>query len=145
MAVLSDRINQLRDSSSSSSGGSITGSGGVGVGPSAAFDIGAPERSFSDAEDDELSAALSQRVSQIASATGSWSEADESEMRQPLTGEVRAAPPCSVERAQGETVPITNHTLGERMTCLCCGPNYGLAACAPVPEVALCSGPHPLH
>jgi hypothetical protein len=110
MAVLSDRINQLRDSGSSSSGGgsggSITGSSGVGVGPSAAFDIGAPERSFSDAEDDELSAALSQRVSQIASATGSWSEADESEMRQPLTGEVRAAPPCSVERAQGETVPI---------------------------------------
>jgi hypothetical protein len=45
--------------------------------------------SFSDAEDSEVSAALSKRIKQIATTTGEWgSSMDEEEMRQPLSGEV---------------------------------------------------------
>jgi hypothetical protein len=50
-----------------------------------------PTGSFSDADDSEVSAALSRRIKQIATTTGEWgSSMDEEEMRQPLTGEVGA-------------------------------------------------------
>lgn len=114
MSVLSDRINQLRNtptpgaSSSSSSSSAVldppsSSSGLAGIGNSALAGRGSSgsssddaTKSFSDADDDELSAALGQRIKQIATTTGEWgSSMDEQEMRQPLTGEV------SVQTAMG--------------------------------------------
>jgi hypothetical protein len=118
MSILSDRINRMRDSQSPSSssgsgsgnsalldppeqqplGSSSGGSSSSGLNlpgfssssSSAGLDAD-PSKSFSDADDDELSAALGKRISQIATTSGSWSESmDEEDMRQPLTGEVRA-------------------------------------------------------
>jgi hypothetical protein len=114
MSILSDRINQIRDSPSPSSSSSSSSSGNAAVldppdqppfnsssgasglnspgfsssSSSAGFDED-PAKSFSDADDDELSAALGKRISQIATTSGSWSESmEEEEMRQPLSGEV---------------------------------------------------------
>jgi hypothetical protein len=103
MQSLSDRIKDLQQSSStgsaSSGGAAVTDPIGSGGSSSSSINLGSslgnedllPEstRSFSDADDTELSAALGQRIRQIATSTGSYSdEVDEEEMRQPLTGPV---------------------------------------------------------
>ncbi|KAF6258579.1 hypothetical protein COO60DRAFT_1518042 [Scenedesmus sp. NREL 46B-D3] len=116
LSILSDRINRIRDSPSGSSRSSSSGSaaiidppgqqpfssdssrgsstrtssGGLSLpGSSSGAGLDAdPAKSFSDADDDELSAALGKRISQIATTSCSWSESmDEEAMRQPLTGE----------------------------------------------------------
>lgn len=100
LSILSDRINHMRDSpnpnGSSSSSNAATldpdQPGNVLWGPSSnsssSIDGIDAAKSFSDADDDELSAALGKRISQIATTTGSWSDSMEEDMRQPLTGEV---------------------------------------------------------
>lgn len=104
LSVLSDRISQLKDSQSRSPTTNSTSNAAVLEPPSSSnsssADIsnlaglgdsstGEAVKSFSDADDDELSAALGQRIKQIATATGEWgSSMDEQEMRQPLSGEV---------------------------------------------------------
>jgi len=102
---LQARINQMKDSQGPSSGRAAAG---VGAGTSSSWSTSAglnqrlpdsispredesadPTSSFSDAEDSEVSAALSRRIKQIATTTGEWgSSMDEEEMRQPLSGEV---------------------------------------------------------
>uniref|UniRef100_A0A383VWH4 Uncharacterized protein n=1 Tax=Tetradesmus obliquus TaxID=3088 RepID=A0A383VWH4_TETOB len=109
-SILSDRVNRMRDSPSSSpspisssnsalldppeqqnnsSSSSMSGLNLPGFSSSSSSSLDAdPNKSFSDADDDELSAALGKRISQIATTSGSWSESmDEEAMRQPLTGE----------------------------------------------------------
>jgi hypothetical protein len=89
MQALSDRIKDIRSSSSSSSleEGLSTSSSRSASPP---FDALPPTSSFSDADDDELSAALGKRVQQIATTTGEWGNSvEEEEMRQGLTGQVR--------------------------------------------------------
>lgn len=101
---LQARINELRDtqgpaaagvssSSSWSSPGSLSqqipGSRGADKPGFGSLDDSTASGSFSDAEDSEVSAALSKRIKQIATTTGEWgSSMDEEEMRQPLSGEV---------------------------------------------------------
>jgi hypothetical protein len=107
---LQARINELRDAEGPSPAAAGVGSSSS-WGPSSSFDQQSPSSSstdstaadlyadydgfdnatgsFSDAEDSEVSAALSRRIKQIATTTGEWgSSVDEEEMRQPLTGEV---------------------------------------------------------
>jgi hypothetical protein len=103
---LQARINKLRDTQgpaaagvgSSSSSWSSPGSLGQQIpGSRGASDPdfgsqGDATGSFSDAEDSEVSAALSKRIKQIATTTGEWgSSMDEEEMPQPLSGEVSSA------------------------------------------------------
>lgn len=102
---LQARINELRDAEGPSTAGAAAGASTssswssssslnqqIPGSRSAADDADSLDAtaSFSDAEDSEVSAALSRRIKQIATTTGEWgSSMDEEEMRQPLTGEVR--------------------------------------------------------
>lgn len=63
-----------------------------------------PRRSFSDAADDELSAALSQRIGQIASASSSYdtSSLSEEEMRVPMNGKASPGAFAGGDGAEGE-------------------------------------------
>jgi hypothetical protein len=97
MRVLQDRVSQLRSGSpgpeapEASGVGAGSGSGSTSSGSPLASEAGEAARSFSDADDDELTFALNRRISEIATATGEWGTdgLDEAEMRKPLTGEVR--------------------------------------------------------
>jgi len=70
-------------------------------------------RSFSDADDDELSSALGKRISQIATTSGSFSSLDEEEQRQPLTGEVRrsSSSSSSTEIRNDVMISLAQHLL----------------------------------
>ncbi|KAI8467626.1 MAG: hypothetical protein J3K34DRAFT_523609 [Monoraphidium minutum] len=91
MRLLQDRLKELRGGSSATSSSSASASApgsparGAAGSPGAQGDVG---RSFSDADDDELTWALNRRISEIATATGEWGgSADEEDARRPLTGE----------------------------------------------------------
>lgn len=76
--------------------------------------------SFSDAEDSEVSEALSRRIRQIATTTGEWgSSMDEEEMRQPLTGEVRLHDELSL---LVQSCQLTSCLCCQRQPVACCAP-----------------------
>jgi hypothetical protein len=95
MRVLQDRLAQLRadGGGGGSSGGATAAAASAGLDAAADGDeLDEAGRSFSSADDDELTFALNQRISQIAATTGDYgSSTDEADMRRPLTGEVRLA------------------------------------------------------
>ncbi|KIZ03911.1 hypothetical protein MNEG_4050 [Monoraphidium neglectum] len=91
MRVLQDRLAQLRADSGGggSSGGATAAAASAGLDAAADGDeLDEAGRSFSSADDNELTFALNQRISQIAATTGDYgSSTDEADMRRPLTGE----------------------------------------------------------
>jgi hypothetical protein len=99
LRLLQGRLAQLRDAGAGPAGAGPSGAataaaaaGPVPPGAEAGEGAGASSASFSGAGDDEVTAALNRRISQIASSTGEWGAAvDEAAMRRPLTGEVRGA------------------------------------------------------
>ncbi|PNW85680.1 hypothetical protein CHLRE_03g197850v5 [Chlamydomonas reinhardtii] len=87
---LQERINSVPASARPALGGAADGETGITASTSSADNSGydgvGPLRSFSEADDGDLAAALNRRIGQIAATTGSFdSEVTEEEMRQPLT------------------------------------------------------------